>query len=190
MGRSLHREIGWLLALACILCALLLGAAFVLPAASPDSSQQDVRFLRVMSSNPDVCLPVAGEYRDWIELVNLSDEAVELTGWRLTEGLDVRGGMVFPKTVLEAGASLVIYGGDPVEGATSDALFCGFNLSANGASLHLIDASFQERDSLELPNMPAGDVYALNVETGEYAICSPYEDIGAGLNLNAELNAP
>lgn len=190
MGRSLHREIGWLLALACILCALLLGAAFVLPAASPDSSQQDVRFLRVMSSNPDVCLPVAGEYRDWIELVNLSDEAVELTGWRLTEGLDVRGGMVFPKTVLEAGASLVIYGGDPVEGAPSDALFCGFNLSANGASLHLIDASFQERDSLELPNMPAGDVYALNVETGEYAICSPYEDIGAGLDLNAELDAP
>ncbi len=190
MGRSLHREIGWLLALACILCALLLGAAFVLPAASPDSSQQDVRFLRVMSSNPDVCLPVAGEYRDWIELVNLSEVAVELTGWRLTEGLDVRGGMVFPKTVLEAGASLVIYGGDPVEGATSDALFCGFNLSANGASLHLIDASFQERDSLELPNMPAGDVYELDVASGEYAICSPYEDIGAGLNLSAELDAP
>ena len=162
----------------------------MLPEASSDSSQQDVRFLRVMSSNPDVCLPVAGEYRDWIELANLSEVAVELTGWRLTEGLDVRGGMVFPKTVLEAGTSLLIYGGDPVEGATSDALFCGFNLSANGASLHLIDASFQERDSLELPSMPAGDVYALNVASGEYAICSPYEDIGAGLNLSAELDVP
>ena len=61
MGRSLHREIGWLLALACILCALLLGAAFVLPAASPDSSQHDVRLLRVMRWNPAGCLPGAGE---------------------------------------------------------------------------------------------------------------------------------
>ena len=169
---------------------MLLGAAFLLPGEGTEASQEAVRILRVMSSNPDVCLPVAGEYRDWIELTNLSDAAVELTGWRLTAGLDVRGGMVFPETRLEAGASLVIYGGDPVEGAPQDALFCGFNLSANGASLHLIDENFRQRDSLDVPSMPAGDVYALNVETGEYAICSPYEDIGAGLNLNAELEAP
>ena len=162
----------------------------MLPGEGTEASQEAVRILRVMSSNPDVCLPVAGEYRDWIELTNLSDAAVELTGWRLTAGLDVRGGMVFPETRLEAGDSLVIYGGDPVEGAPQDALFCGFNLSANGASLHLIDENFRQRDSLDVPSMPAGDVYALNVETGKYAICSPYEDIGAGLNLNAELEAP
>lgn len=184
--RAWHGELWRLLAGVGILCALLWGASFVVRE-NPEAEVQNVRILRVMTSNSNTCLPVGGAYRDWVELVNLSDSTVDLDGWRLTSGLDIRGGCLFSKLSLEPGESVVVYGGDPVQGAPEDALFLGTNLSAEGASLNLCDARLHTQDSVEVPSLAAGSVYALDVASGEYAARSPYDNLGAGLDLAAEL---
>lgn len=186
--RAWHQELGRLLAGAAIVCALLWGASFVVQESAP-AQDQGVRILRVMTSNPAACMPVGGEYRDWVELANLSDSTVDLDGWRLTGGLDIRGGCIFSKLSLGPGESVVVYGGKSVAGAPEDALFCGFNLSAEGASVSLSDAQLKTQDSLEIPSLSAGSVYALDPSTGEYAVRSLYDDLGVGLDLNAEIRA-
>lgn len=178
------RELGSILCAALLVCALL-GGASALFQEEGAAEASTVRILRVMTSNPAVCLPVGGEYRDWVELANLSDEAVSLKNWRLTSGLDVRGGFVFGDVVLQPGETLVVYGGDPVPDAEEEALFGGFSLSSDGDSLTLSDGRTQVRDHLEIPALPAGRVYALSGEN--YAECSPYDSLGVGLDLAREL---
>lgn len=146
-----------------------------------------MRILRVMTSNPAACLPVAGEYLDWVEIVNLSSDAVDLNGWRLTSGLDIREGCVFPETMLQPGQSVIVYAGARPSGAPADALFASFTLSADGASLSLCDSRNAVQDSVEVPVLPAGTVYALDTQTGAYAKYSPYDDLGVGLDLSSEL---
>ena len=140
-----------------------------------------------MTSNPNTCLPVGGEYLDWVELVNLSGEPVNLKGWRLTSGLDVREGCVFPDRTLQPGESLIVYAGTRPASAPEDALFCSFGLNADGDSLALSDGNNVVRDAVEIPAMAAGKVYALDVETQTWSPRSPYDDLGAGVDLSREL---
>ena len=41
-----------------------------------------------MADNATTIAAPSGEYEDWIELYNLSDEAIDLTGWTITDDLD------------------------------------------------------------------------------------------------------
>ena len=148
---------------------------------------RSVRILRVMTSNPGTCMPIGGAYTDWVELINLSDAPVNLKGWRLTSGLDVREGCVFPELVLQPGESTVVYAGARPASAPADALFCSFGLSADGDSLTLCDERNAVRDSVEIPAVAAGKVYALDAETDTWSQRSPYENLGVGLDLSAEL---
>lgn len=176
-----------MLAGACAICLLLWLASLVVKDDSAAQGGQNVRILRAMTSNPATCMPVAGEYLDWVEVVNLSSEPVDLNGWRLSSGMDIREGCVFPETVLQPGQSVVVYAGARPTGSPADALFANFTLSADGASLSLSDNHNVVQDSVEVPVLPAGMVYALDIATNAYSQRSPYDPLGAGLDLSAEL---
>lgn len=190
-GRRVHtnprNDLIRLLAGACAICLLLWLGSLVTRERSADQGDQGVRILRVMTSNPATCLPIAGEYLDWVEIVNLSESAVELDGWRLSSGLDVRKACVFSEMSLQPGESVIVYAGTRPAGAPADALFASFTLSADGASLSLCDSRNVVQTSVEIPSLPAGTVYALDTQTGSYAQCSPYDDLGIGLDLSEEL---
>ena len=176
-----------LLAGAAAIC-LLLWLASLLAAENPGSQdRQGVRILRVMTSNPATCMPVGGEYTDWVEVANLSAETVNLDGWRLSAGMDVREGCVFPDVVLEPRQSVVVYAGKRPAAAPADALFANFTLSADGATLTLSDNRNVTQDSVDVPVLQAGMVYALDTVTDTYAQRSPYDSLGAGIDLSAEL---
>lgn len=174
-----------LLAVVLALAALLTAAAIFLPEeeAIVDAG---VRVLRVMTSNPAVCLPVNGEYYDWIELANVSQEPVDMSGWKLTNQLDVRTGYVFPELTLAPGESAIVYAALQPEAETR-MMFSDFALSADGASLVLLDGHGRYCDVLDIPAISAGSVYALDAETGVYKECSPFEKVRFSRDLSAEL---
>lgn len=172
---------------ACVICLLLWLGSLAVGGEGAASGSDAVRILRAMSSNSSTCLPVEGEYLDWVELANISDQPVELKGWRLSSGDDIREACVFPEMTLQPGESVIVYAGDRPAGAGADLLFASFTLNADGDSLTLYDANNAVCDALELPAMAAGKVYALDVQSGEYSVRSPYDDLGAGMDISVEL---
>ena len=116
---------------------------------------------RVMTSNPSACYPVGDEYCDWVELLNVSDEAVSLAGWRLGDRVDQRGAFELGNVALPPAGSLLVYCAPRPEDYEGDALFSGFRLSANGELLALSDDDANQRKWV----FPA-----LTMQPGEYRV--------------------
>ena len=130
------------------------------PAASP-------RFSRVMTSNRAACFAVNDQYYDWIELENPGDADVPLRGWKVADGLDLRGAFVFGDTVLPVGGTLLLYCAPRPDGAPDDALFTGFRLSSDGELLVLADPKERLVETLVVPAMKSDHVYRLD-DAGEW----------------------
>ncbi|HXG47153.1 MAG TPA: CotH kinase family protein, partial [Methylomirabilota bacterium] len=85
------------------------------------------------------------EFVDWIELFNNGGQAIDLSGWSLTDDRDKPGKWRFPSgTMLEAGAYLLVLCDDREEanapaGPASD-LHAGFSLDGDGEYVGLFDA--------------------------------------------------
>ncbi len=76
---------------------------------TPDSALRGkIRISELMEKNRSVAPDVDGDFPDWIEIWNASDEAVDLDGWRLADRAG-RAGWVFPAQRLEAGERLLVY---------------------------------------------------------------------------------
>ena len=123
---------------------------------------------RVMSANPGICLPLDGVYYDWLTLTNISDAPVSLAGWKLSDRMDQREAFAFGDVTLQAGQTLMVYCDDAPEGRGGAEVFCGFRLSSAGELLLLSDARGRTVQSLEVPGMNRGDIYALR--DGEYLV--------------------
>ena len=185
MKKRTHPNAGSWIAVVLIAALLIaFSAGLSTPKGSAAASAGGIRFLRVMSSNRDTCLPVGGEYRDWVELINTSERAQELSGWSITRGIDVRGEFQFPHYTLNPGETVVLYGGNAVNGAPSDALFLGFPISSDGDQLTLSANTHQVMDAVEIPPIPSGSVYALNVDSGAWSVMKPADDYGWGVKLD------
>lgn len=76
-----------------------------------------------------------GDYDDWIEVFNSGPDTVDLSGYTLTDHLEIPDKYVFPdSTLLPPGAFLLIWAdGEPEEGP----LHASFRLRADGEELGL-----------------------------------------------------
>jgi hypothetical protein len=115
--------------------------------------------------------------------MNHSEMDVDVTGWRLTAGTDIRGGYVL-SGIMKQGESWILYCDLKREG---DERFTGYTLSEDGVTLLLTDAQDEQHDSMDVPAMPAGQVCAFPPELWEQRITSPFDNIGAGVDLSHEL---
>ena len=99
-------------------------------AEDPDAGK--IRISELMIRNKAVLRDEDGDFSDWIELFNCSGEAVDLSGWRLTDRVS-RPGWTFPEgTVLSPDGRLLVFadGKDRADHTT-------FSLSA-GETLYLV----------------------------------------------------
>ena len=157
-----------LCAMAAVIAALAWVGARLLPARDAASVPPSVVINRVMTANPSVCYSVRGEYYDWVELLNASDQTVSLAGWRFSDSIDQRGAFAFGDIALPPGGTLIVYCDDAPEDYDGGEVFCGFRLDADGELLALSDARLQLVQALDVPAMAATDVYRRD-ESGEYA---------------------
>ena len=144
------------------------------------------RIRRVMTSNRAACYPVNGQFYDWIELENPTGEACDLRGWKLADGVDLRGAYVFGDVVLPAGGVVVAYCAPRPEGAPEDAIFTGFKLSSDGELVVLADPKETVVEALDVPALKSDWVYRLG-EDGEWAE-EPVLPEGGGTALALNMN--
>ena len=98
-----------------------------------DADAGKVRIAELMVKNRATLVDEDGEFPDWIELENISEDSVELTGWRLTDS-EKKPGWTFPETRLDPGERLLLFA-DRKDGA----LHTGFSLSAGETLLLYTD---------------------------------------------------
>lgn len=67
-----------------------------------------IRITELMEKNKAVLPDEDGDFSDWIELANLSDETVDLSAWRICDRPD-RAGWTFPALRLAPGERVVIF---------------------------------------------------------------------------------
>jgi len=102
----------------------------------------------IMVSNTKSLADPQGEYDDWIELFNISDKEVDLSGMYLSDKLDNPRGWAFPEnTVISPGGYLIVWADAD---KNQPGLHASFKLSANGEALILTDSDIRGNGVLDL----------------------------------------
>ena len=109
--------------------------ATIAPVQQVDTSidAEKIRISELMAKNRCSLRDEDGNFPDWIELENCSDERVSLAGWRLSDEENDEGWQL-PNVELQAGARLVVYADGKDDGLHAD-----FSLS-EGESVYLYNA--------------------------------------------------
>lgn len=80
-----------------------------------------------------------GEFRDWIELLNISGVTVNLSGWYLTDNMSVLDKWQFPEGVqLGPGEFLVVFASDKDRRNPANPLHTNFKLGGSGEYLAIV----------------------------------------------------
>ncbi len=124
---------------------------------NPDITDNDAQGVVVINelvpSNTNGLQDESGAYPDWIELYNTSDEAVDLSGWTITDDFAVPDRDAIPDGVtIEAHGYIVFFADDDEEEGPTH---LNFNLDATGEQLGLYNADGVAQDELEFGAMSA-----------------------------------
>lgn len=107
----------------------------------------------VMTSNKTVAGPgVNGKY-DFIEIYNMSGQAVNLYGYGLSDNVKKPRKWTFPSLIIENGEHLVIYCDTSQTSKEGSYTFTNFNLSVAGETLVLSDPSGNIMDRMTVPKL-------------------------------------
>ena len=113
----------------------ILACALAVSFGISDFARSQPLFINEFMADNDTTIPdPQGDYDDWLEIWNGGSEPVSLSGMHLTDDFAEPDKWLFPDTVLEAGAFILIWAddnqGDP-------GLHTNFKLSANGEQIGL-----------------------------------------------------
>ncbi|MEN9020791.1 MAG: lamin tail domain-containing protein [Verrucomicrobiales bacterium] len=113
-----------------------------------------------------------GEVSDWIEITNTGNEAIDLSGYALTDDREFLGKWLFPNGhVLESGEYLIVFAsGKDQMGLLDRELHTNFKLSGDGEFLALVEPDGETITHAFDPGYPEqrkGVSYGVDVETGE-----------------------
>lgn len=112
-----------------------------------------------MASNDVTASDAAGEFDDWIELYNNTDEDIQLGGYFLSDDADDLVQWIFPDTLIAANDYLIVWADkdDDQEG-----LHANFKLSTSGESIFLINNDTTIVDEVTFSEQTT------NISTGRY----------------------
>lgn len=102
----------------------------------------------VMALNISTASDQDGEFNDWIELYNNSEENISLSEYSLTDDINELSKWVFPDTSISANSYLIVWADEDLE---QDGLHANFRLEASGESLYLLGPSRQILDQMIIP---------------------------------------
>lgn len=153
----------------------------------PSGAEHDVFFYRtgitetvateivineLMASNTATAADEAGEFDDWIELYNKSDNTLSLSGWYLTDSdLDLTK-WAFPQgTELGAHEYLIVWADNDTEQGD---LHATFKLAAEGETLWLIDPELRIAQEIAFGQQEPDQGYArIPNGTGDFVLKNP-----------------
>ncbi len=92
-----------------------------------------------MADNDNVLQDEDGDYSDWIEIHNVSSNAINLNGWYLTDDIGDLAKWTFPATNIPAYGFLVLFASNKDRALAGSELHTNFKLTSNGEYLALVE---------------------------------------------------
>lgn len=114
----------------------------------PVAKESTVVINELMAVNTQSIADPQGQYEDWLELHNLSDNTVELTGMYLTDKIDNLKKWAFPEdTSIPAHGYILVWLDE--DGKAKAGLHANFKLSGNGETVMLVDTDTRGNQVLD-----------------------------------------
>lgn len=124
-------------------------------------SEGPLRINEVMSSNRTTIMLEDETTPDWIEVINIGKDTMNLSGYSLSKTSDdTMRTFTFPKMSLEAGQCVLVYADSRLRDTAGEALHAPFGLSSAGDTLMLFNAGGTAIDTLNIPALGADRSYA------------------------------
>ena len=121
--------------------------------------QSPVVINELVADNETIVVNELEEYADWIELYNTSNQAVDLSGWYLTDEDTQLQRWPFPSgTMINAGATLVVWADDNAD--ELGGLHANFKLSAGGEYVYLVNPALEFADQVDFVDAPEDQSYS------------------------------
>lgn len=138
------------------------------------AAQSTVVINEVMASNTTTIADNAGDFDDWIELYNISNITVDLSGWYITDKADNLTKYDIPSgTTIDANDYLIIWA-DEDSSQGPDPVHANFKLSSSGELLILSDQFEVLIDSMSFGQQTTDMGYArVPNGTGNFVIQAP-----------------
>ncbi len=121
----------------------------------------------LMSTNRTTFADANGQYYDYIELYNRSNEAVDLTGWYLSDDAENARKWRFPETSIGPGEYLVVFASKLDRTDDPTQLHTNFALSSEGESVVLSNAAGRVMDRMDFDLLKA-DVAWSRTQDGSF----------------------
>ena len=121
-----------------LMLVLLSGALFghVIPGKA-FRSDYDICINEIMASNSSTIADEDGDYEDWVEIFNRGNQSIDLEGWGLSDDAGDLFRFVFPSTVLEPGAYLLVWCSKKDRAVSGQPLHTSYGISAGGEDIYL-----------------------------------------------------
>ena len=114
----------------------------------PIVKESPVVINELMASNTKSLTDPQGQYEDWLELHNLTNKTVDLTGMYLTDKIDNLKKWAFPEnTTIPAHGYLLVWLDE--DGNAEPGLHANFKLSRNGETVLLVDTDLHDNQVLD-----------------------------------------
>ncbi|MCB5228713.1 MAG: CotH kinase family protein [Candidatus Cloacimonetes bacterium] len=100
----------------------------------------------IMASNETTIADNDGDFEDWVELWNLSEEPVSLEGWGLSDKASEPFRWVFPNEVLQPDQFMLVWCSKKDRSIAGAPLHTNFGISASGEALYLTCPTGEQAD--------------------------------------------
>lgn len=126
----------------------------------------------VMAANTTTKTDPSGDFDDWIELYNNSDQSIDLTGWYLSDNGNDLQKWAFPAgTSIPAKSYLIVWAD---EDGSQPGLHANFKLSANGETIYLVSPDNTAVQEVSFSSQPDDMGYArVPNGTGSFVVQDP-----------------
>lgn len=151
------------------------------------ANDNDVVINEIMASNSTTVQDPNGEYDDWIELYNNSNQPKDISGFFLTDNPTKLNKWQFPaNTVIPPGGYFIVWAD---EDSSQGAYHCNFKLSASGEQLWLLNPALEIVDSVSWGQQVTDMGYArVPNGTGPFIIQQPTFSYNNNLTGIAEIS--
>jgi len=169
-----------------VLSAIVAGALACGPAADDASALPQVAINEVMASNQGTLADEAGEYDDWIELFNPSDQMIDLEGFFVSDDPSDLFKRRLPAGLqLEPGATLLLWADGDIDQGSNH---LPFKLAATGETVTLSDPDGEPIQSVEFSAAVADQVFGRYPDaSGAMIACaSPTPNLKNGVACGAQ----